>query len=230
MPVDSNAAAWGLPQVLDFFDQARATTSEVYASEWFFLKDELRPGIHVLDVGCAQGGFATVMAEHLDDFVYSGIDINAGMVERAKAKHPRHTFHHVEGTDWSALGNQQFDLVLVLGILHLHESWRDTLRAAWARTRGTLIFDLREVSGPTIEDKSHSYFRMDFHGGDTRHTEAHLPYVLVNTAEALALVQDVCGLEAKVERYGYVHPVSGSAVTPDTAVMATTYCIRRPGP
>ena len=219
--------AWGLPGVLDFFDDARATTAQVYASEWFFLKDRLAEGMSVLDVGCAQGGFAAVLAEHLKAFDYTGLDVNADMVARARVRHPDHAFHHVPDGDWSALGEQQFDLVLVLGILHLHLGWRDTIAKAWARTKGCLLLDLREVEGATVEDSDRSYFRMDFGGGDSRHVETTIPYVLVNAAEALASIRLLCAGARRISHYGYLHPLSGSAVAPVREAMANVWCIER---
>lgn len=223
-----NAAAWGLPGVLGFFDTARASTGQVYASEWFFLKEKLAEGVSVLDVGCAQGGFAGVMAENLQDFRYTGIDIALEMIERARERHPRHVFHHIpENAPWDALGDETFDLVLVLGILHLHEGWRETIARAWARTRGTLILDLRETDGPTLEDKARSWFQMDFGGGGGEHGETRLPYVLVNSAEALSTVRRLCPEARRISHFGYLHPVSGSARTPVAEAMANVWCIER---
>jgi SAM-dependent methyltransferase len=223
----NNADAWGLPGVLDFFTRRRATTDEVYASEWLFLKDRLTEGVSVLDVGCAQGGFASILGEHLDTFAYTGVDINAEMIARARDRHPGHTFHHVEEGTFELPATAKFDLVLVLGILHLHESWRETLTRAWAHTCGTLIFDIREKAGPTLEDKSRSYFKMDFNSDDASHAETTLPYIIVNSGEALACTLECCPDASHVQRYGYQHPTSDSAVTSVENVMASVYCIER---
>jgi len=226
--MSDNATAWGLPGVLDFFDTARASTGQVYASEWFFLKDRLHEGLSVLDVGCAQGGFATVLGEHLRDFRYTGLDINPDMIDRARKRHPAHTFHAIaEGRPWTVLQDRHFDLVLVLGILHLHEGWRDTLAQAWKHTAGTLIFDLREHGDATIEDKARSSFRMDFGGGDDRHCETRLPYIIVNSAEALTTVRRLSPGCRKLSHFGYLHPVSESASTPVPEVMANVWCAER---
>lgn len=228
MSGDENIAhAWGLPGVLEFFENARTTTAQVYASEWFFLKDRMRQGMSVLDVGCAQGGFASVLAEHLEQFHYTGLDVSAEMVERARNKHPEHTFHHVPDGEWSVLGHDCFDLVLVLGILHLHLGWRDTIAKAWARTRHCLLLDLREIEGATIEDPARSCFRMDFGGGDARHGETTIPYILVNSAEALATIRRLCPDAARITHYGYLHPLSSSARAPVDKAMANVWCIER---
>ena len=222
-----NASAWGLSGVLDFFAKRRATTEEVYPSEWLFLKDRLREGISVLDVGCAQGGFASILAEHLDAFTYTGLDINADMLALAREKHPGHSFHHVAEGKFNLPGAAAFDLVLVLGILHLHETWRDTLHQAWAHTSGSLVYDLRESSEPTLDDKSLSYFKMDFNGGDDTHAETTLPYIIVNAGDALEISRRSCLGATHTQKYGYMHPVSGAAVTPIDRVMASVYCVDR---
>lgn len=223
----ANAAAWGLPQVMDFFTDARSRNADVYPSEWFFLSRLLKEGMTVLDVGCAQGGFASVLSENLKDFRYTGVDVNENMVAAAQNRFPQHKFLHVAEGDLSALEGETFDLALVLGILHLHEKWRDTLAGAWAATGKTLLYDLRESDGPTIEDKSRSYFKMDFHGGDARHSETRLPYIIVNAGEALGVTRRYCPGAKKISRYGYVHPVSGAAVTPVAEVLADVWCVER---
>jgi len=220
--MSANAAAWD--GVVDFFDHERATTAQVYPSEWFFLKDRLREGIRVLDIGCAQGGFATVLAEHLAEFSYTGADISPDMLARATARHPGHRFVLTPEGDYSALGGERFDLVLVLGILHLHEGWRHTIAEAWSHTEGCLLLDLRETDGPTLEDKTASHFRMDFGGGDGSLT---LPYIVVNAAEALAEVRRACPGSRRISRFGYIHPVSSSAVTPCREVLSDVWCIER---
>ena len=227
MSAPANAEAWGLPRVLDFFEERRAATAEVYPSEWHFLEGRLREGVSVLDIGCAQGGFASIIGEHVSDFSYTGLDINAEMVRRARHRHPRHTFHHIPEGDYSVLGEARFDLVLVLGILHLHESWRDTISAAWKHAGECLIFDLRETDEPSIEDKSVSYMKMDFHGGGEEHARTTLPYNIINATEASNIVRELCRSAGRVLDYGYHHSVTGAAVTPARQVTAKVYCIER---
>lgn len=223
----ANAQAWGLARVVAFFDDKRNTTAEVYESEYVFLKSALSDGISVLDVGCAQGGFAGVLAEHLETFSYTGIDINEDMIARARARFPGHAFHHVAEGDFAALGDAAFDLVLVLGILHLHESWRDTVVGAWWRCQGTLILDLRETWRDGIEDKSRSSFRMDFNGGDGARRQLRLPYNVINSAHAMAEIVRLCPDARRVRQYGYTQAPSAAADTPFDRVIAKVYSIER---
>jgi len=224
---EANAKAWGLPRVMDFFAHHRDSTAEVYPSEWFFLKDRLRERMSVLDIGCAQGGFAKVLGEHLKDFRYTGLDVNPAMIAAARTRFPQHRFECVAEGETGAIGAERFDLVLVLGILHLHERWRDTLAAGWRHTLGALVFDLRETEGATLEDKGRSSFHMDFNGGDEGHQRTALPYIVLNAGEALAEVRRLLPACDNLARYGYLHPPSKAARTPLDRVMTTVYCAQR---
>lgn len=222
-----NAAAWGLPGVLDYFRGNRRATSDVYPSEWYFLKDRLREGMTILDVGCAQGGFAGIVAEHVNAFTYVGTEINPEMVAIAKAKYPHHQFHLVREGAFSLPNAKRFDVVLVLGILHLHETWRETLRSAWSYTEADMIFDLRETTGQTVEDIERSYMKMDFGGGDSRHSQSRVPYIVVNESEAAQTVRSICSDSTKIDCYGYAHKASPSAVTPFDQITTRVWCATR---
>jgi SAM-dependent methyltransferase len=104
-----NAAAWGIPNVLDFFRTARSSCQQVYRSEWFFLRPALIEGLSVLDVGCAQGGFVSVLSEHLQDFTYTGLDINGEMIAKARERHPDSRFIEIAeeptGRRWATSGS-----------------------------------------------------------------------------------------------------------------------------
>ena len=222
-----NVDAWSLPRVINFFDEQRSSTDDVYASEWLFLKDALWEGMRVLDVGCAQGGFASVLGEHLRSFQYTGLDTSADMIARAREKHPDHIFHELKATGTSGVDHMSYDLVLVLGILHLHEHWRETLTFAWKHTAGAILFDLRETPQPSIENSEVSFFKMDFNGGGDIYANTKLPYNIINSSEALHTVKLIMGDAKKISHYGYINPVSASAVGPISEVMANTYFVEK---
>jgi SAM-dependent methyltransferase len=224
-PGEINARAWGLPGVLNFFDTNRRSAGDVYPSERFFLMDRLKDDISILDIGCAQGGFADIVGERLNRFSYTGIDINDSMIARARARHPQCEFLTVSEADYSALRGRTFDLVLVLGILHLHEAWRETLRGAWDCTAGSMIFDLRQIDSPSIEDRTKSYMKMNL--SDDADDGQSVPYILVNSGDAHAIVSKTCFDARHLSQYGYRHPVTQHAVTPIRDVMAITWCADR---
>ena len=223
--MSNNAESWNQPNVVSFFDNHRATTSDVYPSEWFFFKDQLRENMTILDIGCAQGGFAGIIGEHLSKFSYTGVDISREMITKASAKFPQHVFYHVNENDYSAISGK-YDMTLVLGILHLHETWRDTIKTAWKHTKSVLILDLRETFENTIEDKEKSYFTMDINGSNGDYSEV-LPYNVINAGEALEIITSICtGLE-KISHYGYLQDSSNTAVTPINKIFANVYLIQK---
>ena len=209
----------------DFYETRRTTTADIYPSEWLFLKDLLAEGVSVLDIGCAVGGLASVLSEHLTRFEYTGVDISRSMVERARQKHPRHQFHVIKEADLSVLGGRNFDLVVCLGVLHLSRKWRELVSAAW-ECADVLLLDLRETGGATIEDETVSYYRMDTLSHDARNQVAsRLPYNIINSGEAMGTLLRLCAGATGLHHFGYLAKVSSSAVTPAGMVMMNTYQI-----
>jgi hypothetical protein len=152
------------------------------------------------------------------------------MIIQAKMNYPEHAFYHVKENDFSILkskGGGAFDLTIVLGILHLHETWRETVRRAWHYTSGVLLLDLRETFKETIEDKEKSYFGMNFNGNSVRDYSEVLPYNLINTSEALSTISSICNGATKISYFGYTQKVSESAVCPIEDVFANVYCINK---
>ena len=219
----SLASPWNAPGWVEFYETRRATTQDIYPSEWLFLKDFLIEGISVLDVGCAVGGLASVLSENLACFEYTGVDISEVMIGRARQKHPGHRFHIIEEADLTVLEDDQFDLVVCLGVLHLSRKWRELITAAWARANRCLLLDLRETSGATVEDERVSYYRVD----TLLQTDApaRLPYNIINSAEALGAVIDLCAGARGLQHYGYLASASSAAVTPTKEVLMNTYRI-----
>lgn len=223
----SLAALWSMPGWVEFYETRRGTTQDIYPSEWLFLKDLLAEGISVLDIGCAVGGLVSVLSEHLMRFEYTGVDLSEDMIGRAKQKHPRHRFCVVEEADLSVLADARYDLVVCLGVLHVNRRWRELIASAWARTEQCFLFDLRETSEATVEDETVSYFSVD----TLLQTNgpARLPYNIINTAEALSTVADLCGGATRIQHYGYLADASPAAVTPTKQVHMNTYRIdKRP--
>ena len=68
---------------------------------------------------------------------------------------------------------------------------------------------------------------MDFNGGNHRHADARLPYNVINAAEALRTVREMCPGAAAIRHFGYEHQVSHAARCPLDKVMTTAWCIDR---
>jgi len=80
----SAAQAWAAPEQIAFFSRKRATLADLYPSERVFLDPLLVEGVSVLDVGCAQGGLASAIAEkveRLEEFD-AAEEIDAGPLRR----------------------------------------------------------------------------------------------------------------------------------------------------
>ena len=227
--MSDNALSWNLPNVVSFFDTHRKTSSDVYPSERFFLEEKLKEDISVLDIGCAQGGFAAIISEKLNKFSYTGIDISKNMIDKAVNLYPQHQFHHVEEDNLSIL-SKCYDMVMLLGVLHVHEKWRDTVSVAWKHTKSVLIFDLRETINETIEDKKKSFFAMDIYKGNEASSDT-LPYNLINVSEAKETIASICKGASKISYYGYTQNFETSRnKTSNTKlknIINTTYLVEK---
>jgi SAM-dependent methyltransferase len=224
---EAAAAIWDASGWPAYYETHRRTTKEVYPSEWFFLKDALAEGLSVLDVGCALGGLASVLSEHLQQFEYTGVDISEEMIQRARHKHPRHRFEVIHEADLSVLGGNKYDLVVCFGVLHLSRGWRDLVAAAWERANKSFLLDLRESHLTSIEDQTVSYFRVDHLLGTGASAAAVLPYNVINSAEARGALIELCAGAGRLQHYGYLSPPSEAAVTPAKDVFMNTYRIDR---
>jgi SAM-dependent methyltransferase len=211
----------------DYYEAHRTTTSDVYPSEWFFLKDLLRESVSILDVGCAAGGLASICREHLRTFEYTGVDISEEMVRRGKQRHPEHQFHVIGDADLTVLGGREYDLVVCLGVLHLTRTWRELVAASWVHTKGALLLDLRESSTATLEDPTVSYYRVDELPPTGAPTAATLPYNVINSSDARGTLLTLCAGAVGLTHYGYLSQPSGGAVTPVKDILMNTYRIDR---
>lgn len=229
--MSNNSESWNTSDVVSYFDSNRINIDDIYPSEYFFLENVLHENVKILDIGCAQGGFSHAIGQKLSNFSYTGVDISENMIKQAKINYPQHNFYHIEENDDYAIldsngDDECFDITLVLGILHLHETWRETIKKAWSKTSSIMILDLRVVSEETIEDKEKSYFKMNFNGDKSDYSRV-LPYNLINSSEALSTIQSLCAEAKKISFFGYSQAVSASAVCPVDNVFANVYCIER---
>ena len=223
----SEVTFWNQTVVAEYYESHRLSTQHVYPSEWHYLKELLREEMSVLDIGCAVGGFVGILAEHLRNFRYTGVDISSEMIERAKQKYPAHRFHLVQEADLTVLHSEAFDLVLCLGVLHLSRYWRHLIRAAWNHTRTFLVLDMRETYLQSIEDGRCSYITTDFCSPTGRSPGLTVPYNIINSAEALKTLLELCSGWKTFRHYGYMSPVSKGVTTPIAHVFMNTYCIEK---
>lgn len=216
--------SWSRPNVVDFFSKERQTAADLYPSEAQMLASEFKENLSILDIGCAQGGFAQIFSQKLKQFSYTGVDQSRAMIEKAKSHYPQHKFVQGDFCDMKELSGFSFDLVICFGVLHLTFDWQKILTAAWASTKGKFIFDLRESGQPTVANKNISYFKMNWNT-ETQidNVSERLPYIVVNSSAAMAAIEESCPSAKQVEQYGYFHEPRGSAVTPFKKVITKCY-------
>ena len=88
---------WSKKSVLDYYSQHRHEASDLYPSEKIFLPRVLFPGVKVLDVGCASGGFFNIMRSYEPSVEYTGVDLSEIAVEMAQQRYPEASFIVTEG-------------------------------------------------------------------------------------------------------------------------------------
>lgn len=107
--------------------------------------DGLEPGVRVLDLGCGMGDFKTFLDQRGVAVDYTGWDICAPLIERARARHPGVRFAVRDIlADPPA---ESFDIVVCSGALTLrlpdHEAWvQAMLQAMFRLCRRGMVFNL----------------------------------------------------------------------------------------
>ncbi|WP_420386301.1 class I SAM-dependent methyltransferase [Roseivirga sp.] len=103
------------------------------------IQSELRPTDTVLDFGCATGLFSVAIAPKVKS-VY-GTDISSRMIEQASLKAGKAGVTNVTFTRDFAFDNGQFNLIIVLHVLHLVDDPKETLKklAELLQPGGTMV-------------------------------------------------------------------------------------------
>jgi tetratricopeptide (TPR) repeat protein len=129
--------------------------------------DGLESGATLLDLGCGLGDFKRFLDRRGLAVEYTGWDICAPLVDRARALHPDARF---EVRDLLAdPPAERFDFVVCSGALNLllpdHEAWvRRMVRAMFALTRRALAFNLlsaRHLHDHPFDEDPYTYFYAD---------------------------------------------------------------------
>ena len=115
-------------------------------------------GLSVLDFGCGKGDLYHFLSGRSDDLRYCGIDVNEGLVELARKKHPDAEFLcvDIEETDL----DRTFDVVLICGVFNLRiagidESMRNCLRRLFALSRKGLHLNVPSTDAPRMDITLH---------------------------------------------------------------------------
>lgn len=219
----NNSDAWANPDAVEFFSVHRSDARELYPSEKKFLIEVLKPGMTVLDVGCATGGMYAALRDLIGDIHYTGVDVSAPMIRRARERFPQAQFEFVDGKKLP-FPDASFDVVISFGVLHMILNWRELLAECFRLTKKSFLFDLRLVEGESVEDRSRSW---QWIAPDSQEqSDNRVPYVVLNAKEA---VEMCVSLEPSISlrAYGYLHPIAQTARGPYSEVCMTSFCMER---
>ena len=136
---------WGQKKILNYLSKSRNKYDDLYLGEKILLNNFFKKKTSVLDIGCSQGGFVSILRSINRDFKYLGFDFNQKAISIAKKKYPLGNFKKINDNNYSKYTNKKYDLVIIFGILHLNKDWKKIVTEAFKVTKKHLIFDLRET-------------------------------------------------------------------------------------
>ena len=212
---------WSKKSVLDYYSQHRHEVSDLYPSEKIFLPRVLFPGVKVLDVGCASGGFFNIMRSYEPSVEYTGVDLSEIAVEMAQQRYPEASFIVTEGFGLSFEDNT-FDVVHCTSVFNNEPNYQAMLQEMYRVTNRFVLIDIRLLKG--IGVPQNSVYNIQFEGG---RVEATVPYV-VNDADAVA--EFILRLKPKPKALrgtGYFHQIATEVESSKAEVCMTILLVQK---
>ena len=205
-----NAKAWSQPSAIDYYSKHRHEVSDLYPSERVFLPRVLFPGIKVLDVGCASGGFFNIMRALEPTIDYTGIDIAEPAVDLARRTYQEARFEVADGVT-IPFDDGTFDLVHCTSVLVIEPRYQEVWKEMYRVTSRFVLADMRllkDIEGHGGLQDSH--YRIQFDGQEQ---EAVVPYVVSDADEVISFLLDLEPRPRALRGTGYFHEVSEMADT-----------------
>ncbi len=219
-----NAKAWSQPSAIDYYSKHRHEVSDLYPSERVFLPRVLFPGIKVLDVGCASGGFFNIMRTLEPTIDYTGIDIAEPAVDLARRTYPEARFEVTNGVI-IPFDDEAFDLVHCTSVLVIEPRYQEVWEEMYRVTSRFVLADMRllkDVEGQKgLQD---SRYRIQFDGQDQ---EAVVPYVVSDADEVMRFLLNLEPRPQALRGTGYFHEVSEMADTPYSQVCMSILLLEK---
>ena len=192
------------------YSNTRNKSEDLFMSERYFIPRYLKPGISILDFGCAAGGFSQILAEYYDDIKYHGVDISSEMIDRARLSYPDKFFTHIDfDNSLIELDNIKFDLVQSWGVTVHAPDYQKILKKLWDLTSHSLIFDMRlKIHGEEILSKDLSY---SLNPGGIKYY-----YIVANMFHFIKfLISSHNSIPKSIEIIGYIAKPNEYTVIPD---------------
>ena len=205
-----NAKAWSQPSAIDYYSKHRREVSDLYPSERVFLPRVLFPGIKVLDVGCASGGFFNIMRALEPTIDYTGIDIAEPAVDLARRTYQEARFEVADGVT-IPFDDGTFDLIHCTSVLVIEPRYQEVWKEMYRVTSRFVLADMRllkDIEGQGGRQDSH--YRIQFDGQEQ---EAVVPYVVSDADEVISFLLDLEPRPRALRGTGYFHEVSEMADT-----------------
>jgi SAM-dependent methyltransferase len=204
----------GNDELVRYYTTHRRHADDLYPSERRFLPWLAHEASHVLDIGCAAGGFAEIWRSYNPRIVYEGVDTSLALVEAARKLHPSFEFHVADCADGVMLPDERADVVQALGWLHWEPRYRTALEEAWRLTKRRLFFDVRLQDD--AEDVTGEQ-RLALDGG--WNGEITTPYLVVSWPRFARLLLEL--EPSRILGYGYEGAPRDTVGTGATVCFAT---------
>ena len=204
------AKAWSQPSAIDYYSKHRHEVSDLYPSERVFLPRVLFPGIKVLDVGCASGGFFNIMRTLEPTVDYTGIDIAGPAVDLARQTYPDARFEVADGVTIPFIDGT-FDLVHCTSVLVIEPRYQEVWEEMYRVSSRFVLADMRllkDIAGQ--EGFQDSHYRIQF---DAQDQEGTVPYVVSDADKVINCLLNLDPRPQALRGTGYFHEVSNMADT-----------------
>jgi ubiquinone/menaquinone biosynthesis C-methylase UbiE len=193
---DANEISSWTEQTRDEFFR-RTRRGEIRRSIVEFALEYYKPGMNMLELGCAAGGYFGTLRRFVGDFEYVGIDLSPGMIAAAQTNFPGADFR-VGDAGHLAFLDDAFDFVLAIDIISFVRNWEQVLREAYRVTRKyfvmrvrTLVEDLMPTQVLTVGNQWLSY-----------------PYIIFNRTELAACLNSLQPAPAGHKIVRHIHDIS----------------------
>ncbi len=120
-----------MTQNIKSFDDIAESFAETRQTPWpefNIVREHIKEGGHVLDVGCANGRLYKFLEEKLPNISYHGIDISEKLISIARAEYGDEIFEHADMSEYKKQ-NAYDNIILIAAFHHLqtHEERKRTI-------------------------------------------------------------------------------------------------------
>lgn len=216
------------PEFISYYKTHRNKVEDLYPSERHFIQDLAPKALHVLDVGCAAGGFSNIWKHFNPHIIYIGVDQSEALIDRARALYPQDHFFagdFLQNPDNSFSIEHPFDIVSALGVMSWNIHWDRVLQAMWNMTRYYCLFDVR-IAG------SHKNGYQEAQLDPDREWDHHIaaPYIVVSYDELYAHLDALKPRPVFIQQYGYWRNPSPTAHEVPEQVLVQTIVLKKEYP